>query len=160
MSLFCHRLRSGVQRLLASVSDAARLLHFSDPVLRAGTAVGLCRRQPGRRSAVVLSQARSAPLRDARTGDGYEGRSGLRSGAELFRAANMPALPRTRVFHPDSGACAHDGSGSCSWRVHAYSRSLARTGGSIFSPQPRARWARPSGFKPKLIKIALKTIPR
>jgi len=87
-------------------SDAARLFHFSDPVLRVWTSVGP-HRQRGRKSARLLPSARGAQLRHDRN----DARRGIRQDADGVCTANLPRLSGTGrvVYRSRSGV---DGCGS------------------------------------------------
>ena len=137
--------------LSASIeSDAARLLHFPRAVLRAGTAVGLDRRQRGRRPAALLPAARGAPLRHVRANHGHESGPARRSEAGLFRALHLPALSRTRIFNADAGSCADGCAGQISHRTDTCLCFSSGTVAGLLSPEPHSRRARTSSNEPLL----------
>lgn len=130
--------------LLASDSDAARLLHFPYPVFRARAVVGFCRRQRRRRSAALLPAARGAPLRHVRAHHGHESRHRRRFHARLFRALDLPALSRARIFNVDAGARSH----CCARRIsRCTSARPCCSGGTVAGllwSEPHPHWARTS----------------
>jgi len=81
---------------VASMPDAARILHLLDPLLWAGTACGRFARQRGRTPARMLPPPRSAPLRHVLRDDGQNARSGFRLHADGDGSANLPLLSRLR----------------------------------------------------------------
>ncbi len=151
MSLFC-KWPSAILMSASMCADAARLLHFPDPVLRAGSAVGHCRRQRRRRLAGVLPAARSAPLRHVRGNHGHAGRPRHRSDAELFGSAHLPAVSRPAIRNAGPGSCPGCGGiDGCSRRSGSRLRAHGRNRFLLFPTRHYARRPWPSSKRTRLI---------
>ena len=142
-----HGPRSTVHDLLsASIEpDAARLLHFPDPVLRAWASVGF-HRQRGRQPAGLLPPARGASLHHGCS----DGRRSIGKDADSLDASDLPGISGTggAFYRAGSGADSNGGRPASGARAGAGSACGLRSAGS--NAHAHSRRSRTSSSEPKL----------